>query len=125
MPNSRNSLLICLLSLLPGLSNSQACLPSQNSLTASPLFVYEDIRLGACVRWVCYLDDFTDEYPSARQLNTYCGNVAEIAKVSSRLSTIVKAADPLKSLQTMGTRFTVSPLSDPQFLDLRSMLPAK
>ena len=45
--------------------------------------------------------------------NAYVGTVPEFAKVGGRIATIVKAADPLKSLQTLPQRITVLPITDP------------
>lgn len=63
---------------------------------------------GAWVRWHCA------ELGTGRvRTVTYVGTVAEFSRIGSRLQTIVNAADPLKSLQTLPSRITVLPLTDP------------
>lgn len=91
------------------------CLPSMSasSLTASPLYTHIS-KNGACVRWYCYQEN------PAVQSNTYCGLPSELSKVGTRINTIVKSPNPLKSLQDAPKRFTILPLSDPQFQVLRS-----
>lgn len=97
------------------------CLPSMSasSLTASPLYTHIS-KNGACVWWYCYLSEFSEKYPLAIQKNAYCGLPAELSKVGSRVDTIRKAPDPLKSLQDAPKRFTILPLSAPLFQALRS-----
>ena len=58
---------------------------------------------GLCCKWDC---------PDGTWYK-FCGTWTEQAKVSSRVSTIQKAADPLKSLQDAGKRFKIVPLDDP------------
>lgn len=84
---------------LPGLDNSQA--------TASPI-ESGVTRNGAWARWYC-----TERATGRRQRNLYVGTVPELSKVGSRVQTIIGAADPLASLQTLPRRITVLPLSDP------------
>lgn len=98
------------------------CLPASDSLTASPIYTHIS-KNGACVWWYCYLDEFSDRFPTAVQRNTYCGLPTEFSKIGGRVDTIRKAADPLKSLQDAPKRFPILPLSDPQFDALRSELP--
>jgi len=110
-----------LLLLLPSLTWGQAlCLPSptgaipedQSKIFASELF-FSYNPTGVCVKWICYLPEFSEKYPSATQKNQYCGSWAEQSKVGGRIETIQKAADPLKSLQDAPKRFPMLPLSDP------------
>lgn len=85
------------------------CLPAidNNSLTASP--IYSGVsKNGAWVRWYCY-DDATLTVTKVQ----YVGTLAELSKVGGRVATIIKAADPLRSLQTAGNRFPILPLTDP------------
>jgi hypothetical protein len=63
---------------------------------------------GAYVRWAC-VNMTTRE---VRRV-TYVGTVAEFSRAGTRLQTIMRATDPLKSLQTAGTRYTILPLTDP------------
>lgn len=83
------------------------CLPAlnQSSLTASP--IYSGVtKNGAWVYWFCYT-------ATTRTQVTYVGSTAELSKVGSRIQTILKAIDPLRSLQTAGSRFPILPLTDP------------
>lgn len=65
---------------------------------------------GLCVKYYCLPPLNSGLVGSVPK---FCGTLAEQAKVGARLQTIQKAADPLKSLQTAGTRFPMVPLSDP------------
>jgi hypothetical protein len=90
------------------------CLPTtdEKSQAASPLYAGIS-RNGAWVYWYCYLPTFSDEYPSAVQLNVYVGTPAELDKVGARVQTMLKAPDTLESLQNAGKRFKILPLTDP------------
>lgn len=66
---------------------------------------------GICASFVCPATGAA----STPWRYTYCGTWAEQSKVGSRIQTIQKAKDPLKSLQTLPDRITILPLSDPQF----------
>lgn len=90
---------------------AQQCLPDRDNAThvAGPLKL-SAAPGGVCVKWHC-----AERGTGRLQTNTYCGTLAELPKVGGRLQTIMKAADPLKSLQTAGSRFTILPLSDPMF----------
>ena len=90
-------------------ATAQSCLTNLtlNGVEGSPL--YSGItRNGAWVRWYCY------DY-ARRQIArvAYVGTLPELSKVGARVQTIMKAADPLKSLQTAGSRFPILPLTDP------------
>lgn len=87
------------------------CLPLGNDKGSRPFLSHND--KGVCVRWHCYLDTFSDEYPTAVQSVTYCGAWSQLHLVGGRIQTIQKAPDPLKSLQELPKRITVVPLSDP------------
>jgi hypothetical protein len=91
-----------------------ACLPAADPLStkASPPSVRWNDK-GVCVKWTCYLDTFTPTNQTATTTVTYCGTWAIQNLVGSRLQTIQRAADPLKSLQDAGKRFTMVPLTDP------------
>jgi hypothetical protein len=83
------------------------CLPATNddSTTASPIYIGMS-KNGVWVEWYCY--------SSAGMVHVvYVGTLAELAKAGGRVSTIIKATDPLRSLQTAGSRFTILPLTDP------------
>lgn len=100
--------------LFAGAAHAQVmpkCLPLGND-KGSSLFMSHNAT-GVCVRWHCYLDEFTPEYPTAVQSVTYCGTWGQMNLVGGRVQTIQKAADPLKSLQDLPKRITVVPLSDP------------
>lgn len=97
--------------LLCGAANAQVaptCLPNiadAASATASrPHFGAS--KNGAWVTWDCYGATGTVRM-------TYIGTLPEIAKVGGRVATIIKAPDPLRSLQTAGQRFAILPLTDP------------
>lgn len=90
---------------------AQQCLPDRDNATyvATPLKLSASPE-GVCVKWHC-----AERGTGRLQTNTYCGTLAELPKVGRRLQTIMKSADPLKSVQTAGSRFTILPLSDPMF----------
>lgn len=106
--------LLALLLAAPAFAAPPLCLPTTDakSTTASPLYAGIS-RNGAWVYWYCYLPTFSDEYPSAVQLNVYVGTPAELDKVGARVQTMLKAPDTLKSLQDAGKRFKILPLTDP------------
>ena len=118
--------LTSLLLLFPGLALSQPlCLPvskfevpADQSLPFGSELLSTYNSFGACVKWLCYLPEFSEKYPSATQKNTYCGTWSQMHLVGPRIQTIQKAADPLKSLQSAGNRFTIIPLSDPSMKNL-------
>ena len=83
---------------------SPPCLPG---LPGTPSALQSGItKNGAWVRWRCY---------TLTTVTTieYVGTLPELSKVGARLQTIIKAADPLQSLRTAGSRFTMLPLTDP------------
>lgn len=83
-----------------------SCLPAgnQTDIKASPpYFSYNTV--GVCVRWYCYSEEVKKV--------TYCGSWSEQSKVTSRVQTIQKSTDPLKSLGTAGNRFPIVPLDHP------------
>lgn len=89
--------------------NAAPCIP----YVETPGYVVSDPKMGLTknggwIRWTCWS---TTGGPD--RVVTYVGTLAEIPKVSGRLATIMKAADPLKSLQTLPNRITVLPLTDP------------
>lgn len=71
------------------------CLP-----TATTSYLHVS-KLGACFAWSCPTTGYV-----------YCGTPTEAAKSSARAATIAKAADPLKSLDTMRSRIVVKSLKD-------------
>jgi hypothetical protein len=121
--------LVCLILaiLYPAIAHAQTapylvpaqCLPALTAFseTASPLYVTAN-STGVCVKWLCYWDEFSVQYPDAVARITFCGTWKEAAKASSRIATIQKSKDPLKSLNDLGKRIVILPLSDPQFADL-------
>jgi len=111
---------IALILILPTLAFGQAysarptCLPAldpQSAVASTPWLRWNET--GVCVRWNCY----KTAAASAAGV-TYCGTWAEQAKVGSRVNTIQKAADPLKSLQNAGTRFPMVPMTDPSMANM-------
>jgi hypothetical protein len=94
-----------LLALFVMSAQAQQCLPVDR-LNSSP--VYIDMNsAGACVRWFCYGEAIEPKRVA------YCGTWEQMHLVGSRIQTIQKATDPLKSLQTLGNRITVVPMTDP------------
>jgi hypothetical protein len=63
---------------------------------------------GQWARWYC-----TNKTTNAVTVVTLVGLRSELSRIGGRVDTILKAADPLKSLQAAGSRFTVRPLTDP------------
>lgn len=106
--------LILLLLAMPafGQTYSPACLPRATPPALDTPFPTSSAAhvswntVGVCVRWTCFDTGAVSDV-------AYCGTWAEQAKVGARIQTIQKATDPLKSLQTAGTRFKIVPLSDP------------
>ena len=112
--------LIATLLMLPSLAFAQAytvkaaCLPAvdtQSTVASTPWLRWN--TAGVCVRWNCYKTTTT---PAAGV--TYCGTWAEQSKVGGRINTIQKAADPLVSLQTAGSRYTIVPMTDQSMIDM-------
>lgn len=99
---------------------SPACLPrflpyvatkeSYFGDAASSHLIFSLNSEGLCVKYYCLPPLNSGLVGSVPK---FCGPWAEQAKVGARVQTIQKAADPLKSLQTAGTRFPMVPLSDP------------
>ena len=99
---------------------TEVCLPSPvNAIPADQSVIFGSPAVltynstGVCIKWICYLPTFSDQFPSATQKNQYCGSWTELSKVGGRIETIQKATDPLKSLNNAGKRFPIVPLSDP------------
>jgi len=94
-------------------ASAQDCLPvpAQNPKTcvfaSEPVIGFSDS--GVWVFW----DYATADKPAMIKTQLYIGTWAEQKNVSPRLGTIASAADPLKSLQSAGSRFKISPLNDP------------
>lgn len=65
-------------------------------------------RAGAWVWWDCL-----DLSTGATSRYEYVTTVTAVSTLGSRLQTILKAADPLKSVQTLPQRITMLPLTDP------------
>ena len=74
-----------------------------------PQLKWNDV--GICVQWDCVPSTY--EVDGKYRAVTYYGTWAEFAKVPGRVATIKKAADPLKSAQDAGKRYTIVPLTDP------------
>lgn len=65
-------------------------------------------RNGVWIVWF-HVDPVTNKLMRV----AYVGTPAELSKVGGRIATILKSADPLRSLQTAGSRFPILPLTDP------------
>lgn len=63
-------------------------------------------KTGACVWYYTYTDTTTS-------LNVWCALNSEFPKIGGRVQTIVSAADPLKSLQTLRQRVPMTRISCP------------
>ncbi len=88
-------------------ANAQTALPEM--LHDSPGAMYHHISPnGACVWWYAQLPTFTASNQNGVELNVYCANKTELPKIGGRVQTIISAADPLKSLQTLRKRITMS-----------------
>lgn len=64
--------------------------------------------VGVCCKWDC---------PDGTWWK-YCGSWAEQSKVAARVATVKKAPDQLKSLQDVGKRFKIVPLTDPTMVGM-------
>lgn len=96
-----------ILALVAGLSHAQSALPVAEA--GAPGARHELLtRNGACVWWYIYPQDRPTE------LAVYCAAVTEFAKIGGRLQTIVNAADPLRSLQTLPKRIAMSRIDCPR-----------
>lgn len=90
-------------------ANAQTSLPSRSP--ADPGAADHIVtKNGGCIWWYSYFPAFTPANQRGYELNAYCANVAEFSKIGGRLATIVNAADPLKSLQTLPKRITMTRL---------------
>lgn len=108
--------------LLPATAGAQytfvpECLPNLGpsfSKTASPLDIVSN-ETCTCVKWYCYAQPgATADGGTPGSVPTYCGLNSQLHLVGSRIQTIMKAADPLKSLSELGKRITLLPLSAPE-----------
>lgn len=113
---------VLLACLIPFGAHAQTCLPATSDSkepaewtqpAANKLWIGSPMRAGvtkngAWVRWYC-----AEVGTGQLRVVTYVGTLAEFSKVGGRLQTIVSAADPLKSLQTLPSRVTVLPLTHP------------
>lgn len=104
--------------------SATSCVPGQsNAKYLSPAARVGTTTNGA---WLCH-------YCLPRDLDApierfcYVSSVADISKWGTRIQTITKAADPLQSLRTAGTRFTIPSLTDPAYAaivaDMRAVAP--
>ncbi len=95
--------------LLCGPVHAQTALPDMAPNSPGAMFHYISAN-GACVWWYVQRPAFTEQNQTAVEFNAYCASKAELPKIGGRVSTIVGAADPLKSLQTLRKRITMSRL---------------
>jgi hypothetical protein len=93
---------------------AQDCLPAPAKNPVICTFATEPV-IGFSDNGVWLFWDYglTTDKPGFVHTQLYIGTWAEQPNVSARLGAIAGAADPLKSLQTAGQRFKISPLSDP------------
>lgn len=100
------------LALLAGAAHAQPCLPNTDTAEWSGgNMVVGASANGAWVTWLCLPNVFDATHQSTRVM--YVGTLTQLPNVGGRVQTIIKAADPLKSLQTLPQRVTVLPLTDP------------
>jgi hypothetical protein len=108
---------------LPLVAQAQTCLPAYPSASENPkdwVQPFTNVTWhgtpmqsgitpnGAWVRWAC-----VELSTGATRRVSYVANVSEFSKIGGRLTTIMGSADPLKSLQTLPSRVTVLPITDP------------
>lgn len=80
------------------------CLPlSPNDLTV------KSNEVGVCASFTC----LGNVQPVKVYKYTYCGAWSEMPKIPGRIATMRNAADPLTSLQTLGNRIMIHPITDP------------
>lgn len=119
------ALIIMLLALAaPLLARSQPCLPSDNPLRSdSPAewvqpaqntaWIGSPLRVGFTVNglWSRYhcAEVGTGRLVAVSRVSTS----DDLPNVGGRIRTIIRASDPLKSLQSAGQRITILPLGDP------------
>lgn len=123
---------ILLLSLLcfPQLANSQAasapatvnfktaCLPApaaSNTMYGGSKHWTAVNTSCVCVGWTCNPTPAGTAASMPARKHTFCGTWPEFAKSSARIATIQKAKDPQKSLDTLGNRITVVPMTPEQY----------
>ncbi len=68
---------------------------------------------GGCIWWYVDKGKFTETDQLGFEFVAYCATPAEFSKIGGRLATIVNSADPLKSLQTLPNRITLSKIRCP------------
>jgi len=88
---------------LPLSTQAQSSLPAMSG--PGSLHHYAS-KTGACVWYYTYTDTATGIVP-------YCALTSEFPKIGGRVQTIVNAADPLKSLQTLRQRVPMTRISCP------------
>lgn len=94
---------VCTLAFSPSIQ-AQATLPNP---TGPGSLHYHVSKLGACVWYYSYTD-------TATGLNAWCALTSEYPKIGGRVQTIVNAADPLKSLQTLRQRVPMTRINCPR-----------
>lgn len=96
-------ILLFLFALLPALASAQNALPNLDPTQPGAMDQVIS-KNGACVWWHVYLDRFTPQNQIGIELAVYCALPSEFPKIGWRVQTIVNAADPLRSLQTLPNR---------------------
>lgn len=104
--------ILALLLCLPLLAHAQTALPELTSNNPGSLH-YLATKNGACVWWFVDKGKFTEADQLGYEMNLYCAAASEFSKVGGRLETIIKSANPLKSLQTLPNRVPVSKIRCP------------
>jgi hypothetical protein len=96
---------LLLLLALCGTAHAQTALPNLNPNAPGALHSFVN-KNGACVWWFVDKGKFTEADQLGMELNAYCATPSEFAKIGGRVQTIVAAAEPLKSLQTLPSRIS-------------------
>jgi hypothetical protein len=92
--------------------------PSSNvAWIGSPLRIGYS-RNGQWARWYC-----AEMGTGQLRTITYVGTLTDLPNVGGRLRTIIGAADSLKSLQTLPSRITMLPLTDPALAAIVAEVP--
>mgnify|MGYP000511678566 CR=1 FL=1 len=122
-----------LLTLICAAAFAQPCLPAFPSSSESPAdwvqppgnaaWIGSPLRIGYSrngqwARWYC-----AEVGTGQLRTITYAGTLADLGNAGNRLRTIISAADPLKSLQTLPTRITLLPLTDPRLAAVVAEIP--
>lgn len=95
--------LLPILLALCGVAHAQSALPTQTPDLPGSAYTLTSPN-GSCIWWYVYKDRITPENQLGIEFVAYCAVPSEFSKIGGRVATIVKSADPLKSLQTLRSR---------------------